>query len=304
MPNILCFGDSNTFGTNPSGGRWPRDVRWPGALQRRLGLEYYVVEEGLGGRTTVMEDTLELDKNGRRHLPVALRSHRPLDLVIIMLGTNDMKHRFSLLPADIAKGAEELGTLVERYPYGPAYSVPRVMLISPILIGKDIERSPYTGFTAQAIETSKLLAPLYRDVCKARGWLYLDAAHYASPSERDSLHMEAEGHLALSRAVESIIQNAFSTCADTCEMACPLDDERLKSISIAELKLPNRVYNALRRAHCLTVYDVVTAGPRNIRSTKYMGPQTFNHVINALANSGVDISEWLKWIGQKPFPLL
>ena len=111
MPNILCFGDSNTFGTNPCGGRWSRDVRWPGALQQRLGPAYYIIEEGLGGRTTVIEDTLEPDKNGRRHLPVALRSHRPLDLVILMLGTNDMKHRFSLLPADLARGAAELGTL-------------------------------------------------------------------------------------------------------------------------------------------------------------------------------------------------
>ena len=209
MPNILCFGDSNTFGTNPCGGRWSRDVRWPGALQQRLGPAYYIIEEGLGGRTTVMEDTLEPDKNGRRHLPVALRSHRPLDLVILMLGTNDMKHRFSLLPADLARGAAELGTLVESYPYGPAYPVPRVMLISPPHIGGGIEQSPYIGFTAQAVETSKKLAPLYRAVCKARGWLYLDAAQYAVPSERDSLHMEAESHLALAEAVERVIRREF-----------------------------------------------------------------------------------------------
>ena len=209
MPNILCFGDSNTFGTNPSGGRWPRDVRWPGALQQRLGAEYYIIEEGLGGRTTVMEDTLEPDKNGRRHLPVALRSHRPLDLVILMLGTNDMKHRFSLLPSDIAKGAAELGTLVESYPYGPAYPVPRVMLISPPHIGDGVEQSPYTGFTVQAVETSKKLAPLYCALCEARGWLYLDAAQYAVPSERDSLHMEAESHLALAEAVERVIRREF-----------------------------------------------------------------------------------------------
>ena len=205
MPNILCFGDSNTFGTNPCGGRWSRDVRWPGALQQRLGPAYYIIEEGLGGRTTVIEDTLEPDKNGRRHLPVALRSHRPLDLVILMLGTNDMKHRFSLLPADLARGAAELGTLVESYPYGPAYPVPRVMLISPPHIG-GIEQSPYTGFTAQAVETSKKLAPLYRAVYEARGWLYLDAAQYASPSKRDGLHMEAESHLALAEAVERVIR--------------------------------------------------------------------------------------------------
>ncbi len=83
------------------------------------------------------------------------------------------------------------------------------MLISSLLIGVDIEHSPYTGFTARAIETSKQLAPLYRDVCAARGWLYLDAARYASPSERDSLHMETESHLALAEAVEQTIREAF-----------------------------------------------------------------------------------------------
>lgn len=120
MVNILCFGDSNTFGTNPSGGRWQLHERWPGVLQELLGGDFRVMEEGLGGRTTVLDDELEGDKSGRRHLPMLLRSHRPLDLVIIMLGTNDMKHRFSMLPVDIAKGAAELGRIAERYDYGPA----------------------------------------------------------------------------------------------------------------------------------------------------------------------------------------
>lgn len=109
MINILCFGDSNTNGSNPVGGRWGRWERWTGVLQKLLGDDYYVIEEGCGGRTTVMEDWLEPDKNGRAQLPVALRTHRPLDLVVIMLGTNDMKKRFSLLPVDIAYGAAELG---------------------------------------------------------------------------------------------------------------------------------------------------------------------------------------------------
>ena len=137
------------------------------------------------------------------------RSHRPLDLVVIMLGSNDMKHRFSLLPADIARGAAELGALVESCPYGPAYPTPRVLLISPPHLGEGIEHSPYSGFTARAVEVSKQLAPLYRDVCAAHGWLYLDAARYASPSERDSLHMEAESHLALAVAVEQAVRAAF-----------------------------------------------------------------------------------------------
>ena len=96
-----------------------------------------------------MEDWLEPDKNGRAQLPVALRTHRPLDLVVIMLGTNDMKKRFSLLPVDIAYGAAELGKLVESYDYGGAwYPVPQVLLVSPIELGEGVENSPFYGLCA------------------------------------------------------------------------------------------------------------------------------------------------------------
>ena len=209
MINILCFGDSNTFGTAPTGGRWDREHRWTGILQRRLGEGFYVIEEGCGGRTTVWEDPLELDKNGRAQLPVALRSHRPLDLVVLMLGTNDMKRRFNLLPVDIAQGAAELGILAQRYDYGPAYPIPRILLISPILIREGIEGSAYTGFTADAVETSRRLAPLYRAQAEKHGWLYLDAAEVARASERDKLHMEAEDHRALALEVERVIRESF-----------------------------------------------------------------------------------------------
>lgn len=209
MKNILCFGDSNTFGTNPSGGRWPRDQRWPGILQERLGNEFYVIEEGLGGRTAAAEDFLEGDKNGQRHLPIALRSHRPLDLVILMLGTNDLKHRIGLLPRDIAAGVEQLGRMVETYDYGPHYPVPHVLLISPIFIGDSVEDSPFYGFSADAAAASRQLASLYSTQAKAHGWLYLDAASVAGPSDLDQLHMEACGHRALAEAVEAVVRNHF-----------------------------------------------------------------------------------------------
>ena len=81
--NILCFGDSNTFGSNPEGGRYPREIRWPGRLQILLGSDDYVIEEGMGGRTTVWDDPLEPNRNGLSALPIALLSHKPLDLVIL-----------------------------------------------------------------------------------------------------------------------------------------------------------------------------------------------------------------------------
>ena len=210
MVNILCFGDSNTFGTNPSGGRWDLHERWPSVLQDELGTNYRVIEEGLGGRITVMEDALEGDKCGRRHLPVLLRSHRPLDLVIIMLGTNDMKHRFNMLPVDIAKGAAQLGEIVKSYPYGAYYPVPQVLLVSPVLIKPGISHSPYTGFTEEAVRVSHQLGEYYRQEAEAHHWLFLDASEVASASERDKLHMEKEDHRALAEALAAMIRDSYS----------------------------------------------------------------------------------------------
>lgn len=209
MINILCFGDSNTFGSNPSGGRWPLHQRWTGILQKYLGDEYHIIEEGCGGRTTVMEDFLEPDKNGRKHLPVALRSHRPLDMVIIMLGTNDMKQRFHLLPVDIAYGAAELGTIVERYDYGPGYPIPRVLLVSPIELGDGIENSIFTGFSPSAVSVSKQLSYYFEKQAKTHCWLYLNAAEVAKPSKKDMLHMEKEGHAALAESLGRMIKKFY-----------------------------------------------------------------------------------------------
>ena len=208
--NILCFRDSNTFGTNPSGGRWNYNERWPGILQNKLGHIARIIEEGLGGRITVKEDEVEGDKNGKRHLRVLLHSHRPLDLVIIMLGTNDMKQRFHMSAQDIAKGAEKLGQIVENYPYGEYYPVPKVLLVSPIHIKPGIEHSAYTGFTEDAVEVSYQLGEYYRQAAEKHHWMYLDAATVADASERDRLHMETEDHQALAKAIAKIIRETYS----------------------------------------------------------------------------------------------
>ena len=212
MYNILCFGDSNTFGTNPSGGRWPWDQRWTGILQQRLGTEFRVIEEGCGARTTMTEDFLEGDKCGIKHLGVLLHSHRPLDLVILMLGTNDMKHRFNLLPADIAFGAAQLGKLVTQYSYGSGYSVPKVLLVSPIYIQEGIEHSVVTGFSEKAVEVSHQLARYYEAQAVENGWFFLDASQYAQPSKIDMLHMDSADHQSLAFAMEAAVRKVFMDC--------------------------------------------------------------------------------------------
>ena len=110
MKEILCFGDSNTYGLIPkTGGRYDRDTRWTGILEKRLyEKDYRIVEEGLCGRTTIFEDELREGRRGADLLPTLLESHAPLDRVILMLGTNDCKTYYSASPELIGLGIEKL----------------------------------------------------------------------------------------------------------------------------------------------------------------------------------------------------
>ena len=209
MKNILCFGDSNTFGTNPEGGRHGREVRWPGRLQKLLGDDWYVIEEGMGGRTTVWDDPLEPNRRGIAALPIALTSHRPLDLVISSLGTNDCKAFFHASPKVIARGAEALCKLVLNFDYGPWAQVPRILLVSPIYIGDRIETSPYVSFDSESPEKSRCLGPLYEEIARQYGCLFLDGAKVAGPSELDQLHMDGENHRAMADAIYEIIKRGL-----------------------------------------------------------------------------------------------
>ena len=125
MRQVLCYGDSNTWGADPADDarrfEWP--VRWPGVLQRELGGGYHVVEEGLGGRTTVYDDPLLPRRSGRQLLAPALECHAPLDLVVLMLATNDISYAH-ISAADAADGAGELAHLVQRCELGPAGAAP------------------------------------------------------------------------------------------------------------------------------------------------------------------------------------
>ena len=134
---ILCFGDSNTYGAVPTLARVGRhrfapDRRWPGILRKHLGASWHVIEEGHPSRTTLRDDPIEGGhKNGLKALPICLESHMPLDLVIMMLGTNDLKWRFAASPSDISDSIEILVKAVQRSDAGPAGSAPAVMVIAP-----------------------------------------------------------------------------------------------------------------------------------------------------------------------------
>jgi lysophospholipase L1-like esterase len=199
VKTILCYGDSNTWGYNPStGGRYGRDERWPGVLRRELGEGYLVIEEGLNGRTTVWDDPIEGYNNGKTYLPPCLETHKPLDLVIILLGTNDLKMRFSVSVYDIANGAGVLVQIVQKSETGPGGGAPQVLLLAPPPVGKLI------GFAEMfegAEAKSRRFAEHYARVAQERGCAFLDTGQVIVSSDLDGIHLQASEHAKLGVAV-------------------------------------------------------------------------------------------------------
>jgi len=208
MKTILCYGDSNTWGYEPGTcGRYARDVRWPGVLRRELGEGYLVIEEGLNGRTTVFDDPVEgVHKNGRPYLLPCLETHKPLDLVILMLGTNDLKTRFDVPPSDIAAGAGVLVGDILKSGCGVGGRAPKILLVAPAVTGETSEQNEmFVG----AREKSKRFAGMYRVIAEQHGVAYLNAAQNVTSSEIDGIHLEPAEHEKLGVAVAGAIWKSF-----------------------------------------------------------------------------------------------
>lgn len=206
---VMCFGDSNTWGADPAGGlRFDRSTRWPGVMQQALGEGYHVVEEGLCGRTTVWDDPVEGDKNGFKHLVPLIQSHEPLDLLIIMLGTNDLKNRFGVSALDVANSAWRLVKTARSCAYPVTGQVPDVLVVCPPpfapLAGTNFKEMFIGGE-----EKSHRLFAEFRAVAANRGFRLFNAGDVIQSSSLDGIHFAAAEHgklgLALANQVRALI---------------------------------------------------------------------------------------------------
>lgn len=199
MKTVLCYGDSNTWGYDPATRtRYPPDVRWTGMLAEQLGPDYRVIEEGLNGRTTRWDDPIEPGRNGLSYLRPCIESHLPLDMIIVMLGTNDLKRRFDLNASDIAQSAAELAELAHRFAHAADGAHTRVLLVAPPAVTTLTEFDQmFTG----AKEKSRQFSHYYR---LAAGWHHLpffDAGSVIVSSEKDGIHLDAVEHRKLGKAL-------------------------------------------------------------------------------------------------------
>lgn len=198
---ILCYGDSNTHGFNPlTGQRYPKSIRWPGKLQQILGADYQIIEEGCNGRTTIFDDPEEGWKNGLDYLRPCLSSHKPIHLVILMLGSNDLKQTFHASAEQIAAGIGTLVEVIQDFTVQKQGFLPDIILVSPPEIGPRIGDSPFRcSFAEDAVLVSKALSACYQKIAAQKNCIFFDAAQYVQPSEADSLHLLPEAHAVLAK---------------------------------------------------------------------------------------------------------
>ncbi len=204
LKSVLCYGDSNTWGCDPAPthNRFLRDVRWTGVLQKLLGDGYYVIEEGCCGRTTVWDDPIEVDKNGKTYLGPCLESHRPVNLVVLMLGTNDMKQRFSVPASDIARGVGTLCKVILNSGSGPDWQAPKILVVAPPRLGKLDE---FAEMFAGGDVKSQHLAADYKKIAEELKLPFLDSGTVVTTSDLDGLHWEADEHAKFARKLADII---------------------------------------------------------------------------------------------------
>ncbi|MDZ4394813.1 SGNH/GDSL hydrolase family protein [Cypionkella sp.] len=202
MPVVMCFGDSNTHGTPPITDlaryeRYGVGVRWPSRVQAALGCE--VIEEGLPGRTSMFDDPIMgAHMNGQVGLKIALESHGPLDVLVLMLGTNDVKARFTSTPEAVVGGIAGLLDIAQHRVMQERHGGFKVLLVCPTPV---VEVGPIKGEFWGGSARSQALSPLYAALAQARGVAFLDAGEAIKVSPLDGVHFDQAEHAKLAEAV-------------------------------------------------------------------------------------------------------
>ena len=203
MKQLLCFGDSNTWGLIPkTSERYSWGVRWTSILQEKLyDKDVRVLEEGLCGRTTVFDDAYRKNRNGLKSLPEILETSYPIDAAVIMLGTNDCKAYYKSNSYNIAKG---LGLCVDEL---LKYISPeKVLIVSPIFLGDAVWKEEFDPeFDAHSVDIAKGLFNEYKKVAETKGTNIISASDFARPSNVDQEHLTKEGHQLLAHAIYNAV---------------------------------------------------------------------------------------------------
>ena len=198
---ILCIGDSNTWGYNPETG-WRITNRWTRVMSN-LCPEYEIIEEGLNGRTVNSIDPTFPERRVLSNLKAILMSHKPVDMVVMMLGTNEFKKIFPATAEYVGEGIEECIEIILDKNMWDRFLVPKLLVVSPVTIRSELKVNGdvFGGFEDKSVDESERLADVLKNICVKYGVDFLDAAEYAEASLIDNIHMNEENHVKLGKAL-------------------------------------------------------------------------------------------------------
>lgn len=212
MKRILCYGDSNTYGcdtSNPDPTAMPRrydeNTRWTALLQKKLGFEEYrVIEEGLNGRTTVFDDVTDYGRNGYTFLEVAFSSHDPLDLIIVMLGTNDLRPQHAGDAFLIFQGMRRIIIRLKELIARSLNPDAKILLLAP----PKIVHVPgaLMSYKQEWIDNYPPLPKLYEDLSRMTGCYYANTSEWTGPGMSDGLHLDPDGHRIFAEKLEPLVR--------------------------------------------------------------------------------------------------
>jgi lysophospholipase L1-like esterase len=213
VKTILAYGDSLTYGANPipGGPRHAYEDRWPTTLEKGLGGAARVIAEGLGGRTTVHDDWFaNADRNGGRVLPTLLESHSPLDLIVIMLGTNDIKPFHGRTANEAGRGMARLVQIIRGHYAGKMQECPQVILVSPppIILGGWTDMMEHFG-PYEAIATSLNFATEYKRRAEEQGVHFFDAGTVAKTDKADGIHLDPANTRAIGEGLVPLVKQVL-----------------------------------------------------------------------------------------------
>ena len=208
-PTILCFGDSNTYGYNSANcGRFPKYIRWPGVLQMRLGDEYCVIEEGLNGRTTAFPKNGEIWKSGLYAFEAVAGSHFPIDVLAIMLGTNDCAAELDLSAEEITAGLEKIIIRAKSFLHEKQGYAPYIIIIAPPAIEKSIYEGPFSEeMNARSLEVSAQLPEHYSALAEKYGCDFINLNGVLCFSKIDSEHFRGLDRHRIARMVQGVVES-------------------------------------------------------------------------------------------------
>lgn len=205
MKTVLCYGDSLTWGYDPATrARHALEDRWPTVLAEALGRGVHVVADGLNGRTTAFDDhTGDCDRNGARVLPTLLHAHAPLDLVIIMLGSNDMKPHLAGSAHAASKGMRRLLELTRLHGWPVEQETPQLLVVSPPPLVQTADPD-FAAMFEGGVAQSAMLASFYADLADEAGAGFFDAGSVAECSASDGVHLDAANTRAIGRGLTPV----------------------------------------------------------------------------------------------------